>query len=253
MLQNVCSLVAARVLAPMPGARVLDTCAAPGGKTTAIAQLMANQGEVRAGLQGQEGVLVVEELQGCRVEGRRVGMRGADMWSAAQALAGRMQAGLAVQQTSEPPRRTTAPQVVAFDRSHAKAAGVRQLAEGFGLSIVRAYKMDATKAVLPAQQAQQQQQAAEPAAAAQGGDAAAADAADAPSRGRRGGLTMPPSAATLRKLERVAQAKRARGIEPAPSAHVPGGKEAVVRGFPPASFDFVLCDAPCTALGLRPR
>ena len=50
MLQNVCSLVAAHVLAPTPGARVLDMCAAPGGKTTALAQLMGNQGDVsRAG------------------------------------------------------------------------------------------------------------------------------------------------------------------------------------------------------------
>lgn len=46
MLQNVCSLVAAHVLAPRPGARVLDMCAAPGGKTTALAQLMGDRGEV---------------------------------------------------------------------------------------------------------------------------------------------------------------------------------------------------------------
>lgn len=46
MLQNVCSLVAAHVLAPTPGSRVLDMCAAPGGKTTALAQLMGNEGEV---------------------------------------------------------------------------------------------------------------------------------------------------------------------------------------------------------------
>ena len=53
MLQNVCSLVAAHVLAPQPGARVLDMCAAPGGKTTAIAQLMCNEGEV--GREGEKG------------------------------------------------------------------------------------------------------------------------------------------------------------------------------------------------------
>ncbi len=47
MLQNLCSLVAAHVLAPTPGSRVLDMCAAPGGKTTALAQLMGDQGEVR--------------------------------------------------------------------------------------------------------------------------------------------------------------------------------------------------------------
>ncbi len=47
MLQNLCSLVTAHVLDPQPGSRVLDMCAAPGGKTTAIAQLMHDQGEVR--------------------------------------------------------------------------------------------------------------------------------------------------------------------------------------------------------------
>lgn len=52
MLQNVCSLVAAHALAPPPGARVLDMCAAPGGKTTALAQLMRDSGEVRRGRVG---------------------------------------------------------------------------------------------------------------------------------------------------------------------------------------------------------
>lgn len=46
MLQNLPSLLAAHVLAPRPGARVLDMCAAPGGKTTALAQLMEDRGEV---------------------------------------------------------------------------------------------------------------------------------------------------------------------------------------------------------------
>ena len=46
MLQNLPSLTVAHVLAPQPGQRVLDMCAAPGGKTTAIALLMQDRGEV---------------------------------------------------------------------------------------------------------------------------------------------------------------------------------------------------------------
>lgn len=42
------SAVVARVLAPQPGERVLDLCAAPGGKTTHLAALMAGEGEVVA-------------------------------------------------------------------------------------------------------------------------------------------------------------------------------------------------------------
>lgn len=47
-LQNLPSIVAAMALDPKPGWRVLDMCAAPGGKTTAIAQQMGDCGEVIA-------------------------------------------------------------------------------------------------------------------------------------------------------------------------------------------------------------
>ncbi len=42
------SMLVARVVAPEPGARVLDLCAAPGGKTTHLAALMGDQGEIVA-------------------------------------------------------------------------------------------------------------------------------------------------------------------------------------------------------------
>ncbi|XP_007555711.1 putative methyltransferase NSUN6 isoform X1 [Poecilia formosa] len=47
-LQNLPSVVVGHVLAPQPGERILDMCAAPGGKTCHIAALMGDKGEVVA-------------------------------------------------------------------------------------------------------------------------------------------------------------------------------------------------------------
>ncbi|XP_058428285.1 tRNA (cytosine(72)-C(5))-methyltransferase NSUN6 isoform X4 [Marmota monax] len=47
-LQNLPSVVVTHVLNPQPGEKILDLCAAPGGKTTHIATLMHDQGEVIA-------------------------------------------------------------------------------------------------------------------------------------------------------------------------------------------------------------
>lgn len=47
-VQDESSMLVAALLAPHSGDRVLDLCAAPGGKTTHLAQLMQNKGEVVA-------------------------------------------------------------------------------------------------------------------------------------------------------------------------------------------------------------
>ncbi len=48
MAQSRASMLVARALAPCPGERVLDLCAAPGGKSTHLAALMQGRGEVVA-------------------------------------------------------------------------------------------------------------------------------------------------------------------------------------------------------------
>jgi len=47
-VQDPSTLIACELLAPQPGERVLDACAAPGGKTSYMAQLMEDRGEIVA-------------------------------------------------------------------------------------------------------------------------------------------------------------------------------------------------------------
>ena len=47
-IQSLSSMIAVKALGPEPGSRVLDLCAAPGGKTGYMAELMGNKGSITA-------------------------------------------------------------------------------------------------------------------------------------------------------------------------------------------------------------
>ncbi|MGH7833845.1 MAG: 16S rRNA (cytosine(967)-C(5))-methyltransferase RsmB, partial [Candidatus Binatia bacterium] len=60
-VQGEASQIVAYLLGPTPGERVLDACAAPGGKTTHLAELMEDKGEVIAADLSQRGLEKVKE------------------------------------------------------------------------------------------------------------------------------------------------------------------------------------------------
>ena len=60
-IQDPGTLLAPLELAPQPGEAILDLCAAPGGKTTFLAQLMNNLGKITAGDVSRERLKLLEE------------------------------------------------------------------------------------------------------------------------------------------------------------------------------------------------
>lgn len=67
--QSLPSMVAVKLLAPMPGWTILDMCASPGGKATHAAILMGDEGEVIAVDRSEKKVQTVDE------NARRLGLR----------------------------------------------------------------------------------------------------------------------------------------------------------------------------------
>ncbi len=170
MLQNLPSVVAARALSPAPGSRVLDMCASPGGKTSALAALMGDCGSI-----------------------------------------------------------------VALDVNMQKVGHIRALCSEMGVSIVTALRMDATKAVLLPD-------AAEPSAEEQ---------AVIEARGDHGRAAGAPKIEKRRQRKAAGAAVRCMSVREAP--HPAPANEPPAQPFPPESFDYIMLDAPCSALGLRPR
>ncbi|XAR49510.1 16S rRNA (cytosine(967)-C(5))-methyltransferase [Bertholletia excelsa] len=167
-LQNLPSIIAACALDPQQGERILDLCAAPGGKTTAIAILMKDKGEI-----------------------------------------------------------------VAVDRSHNKVLEIQKLATEMGLNCIHAYKLDALKAVC---------QRSEPKDMSARSEAGKEELAV---NGQETETTYPIKVNARKSNQRLRNG-------PGRNQCL-GGRVEKSQGFSPNSFDRVLLDAPCSALGLRPR
>ncbi|WCJ34864.1 Ribosomal RNA small subunit methyltransferase F [Euphorbia peplus] len=189
-LQNFPSIVAAHALDPHKGERILDMCAAPGGKTTAIAILMKDEGEI-----------------------------------------------------------------VAADRSHNKVMNIQKLAAEMSLSCITTFKLDALKAVRRTTESND-----------------IVDVQDYQSSAFAEEITPTSTVLELhpdkacdeivsveKENERtyVSKAdirKKNRRMKNGPGRNQSkGGRVENSKGFYPDSFDRVLLDAPCSALGLRPR
>ncbi|KAM0946124.1 putative 16S rRNA (cytosine(967)-C(5))-methyltransferase [Dioscorea sansibarensis] len=198
-LQNLPSIVTAYVLEPQEGEKILDMCAAPGGKTTAIAILMKDKGEV-----------------------------------------------------------------VACDRSHNKVMDIVKLATEMGLTCINAYRLDALKSVCQVKEILNvglenlDLEALNPIVTGTvgflNGDVINNDI----TKCRNGTKLM--QTGNGRKMDSEKQLNQAEDRMKAVHKrngrgrnHCMGGRVRTSKGHFPNSFDRVLLDAPCSALGLRPR
>ncbi|CAH1416652.1 unnamed protein product [Lactuca virosa] len=191
-LQNLPSIITAHVLDPQQGERILDMCAAPGGKTTAIASLMKDKGEV-----------------------------------------------------------------IAVDRSHNKVLEIHNLAAELGLTSIKAYKLDALKAVcennLMTQSCGQSQTS--QSEATEEAESMSCDTKDLPILEKvNNNITKDEGMKVGCYKSKAEERKERRRMKNGPGRNQStGGRVDKCEGFLPNSFDRVLLDAPCSALGLRPR
>ncbi|KAL8268718.1 hypothetical protein R6Q59_002516 [Mikania micrantha] len=194
-LQNLPSIITAQILDPQQGERILDMCAAPGGKTTAIASLMKDKGEV-----------------------------------------------------------------IAVDRSHNKVLEIHNLAEELGLNSITAYKLDALKAVHKNKlngmvtQNSSEDEACQTSQQAESASVVNGELVSPTKDYKILGFPDDEKMGKGRYTSKAESRKQNRIMKNGPGKNqLTGGRVNKCEGFSPNSFDRVLLDAPCSALGLRPR
>ncbi|XVF20904.1 hypothetical protein REPUB_Repub12eG0043700 [Reevesia pubescens] len=199
-LQNLPSIVTAHALDPQKGERILDMCAAPGGKATAIAILMKDDGEV-----------------------------------------------------------------IAADRSHNKVMDIQKLAAEMGLTCIRTYKLDALKAVCKRNGSGDMTtlcynkddndvviQRSDLRPLENGGSSTRILGSDADATCKENVSNEKANERTYGSKADIRKHMRRMRNGPGRNQSL-GGRVENSKGFLPNNFDRVLLDAPCSALGLRPR
>ncbi|KAK8588594.1 hypothetical protein V6N13_087504 [Hibiscus sabdariffa] len=199
-LQNLPSIVAAHALDPQKGERILDMCAAPGGKTTAIAILMKDEGEV-----------------------------------------------------------------IAADRSHNKVMDIQKLAAELGLTCITTYKLDALKAVRKTNGSSDMTtlcynkdnndvviQRSDSKPLGNGVTSTTILGSNADTTCKENVSNEKANERTYASKADIRKTMRRMRNGPGRNQSL-GGRVENSKGFLPDSFDRVLLDAPCSALGLRPR
>ncbi|TVU06738.1 hypothetical protein EJB05_49966 [Eragrostis curvula] len=158
-------------------------------------------------------------------------------------------------------------EVVALDRSHNKVMDILKLAAEMDLNCIKAYKIDALKSVRkineetnlgmednPNEAAETMAEDSDPCHAAHATIGATATDAGEDSSTTTIVQSDEQKPDSKRYVSKAELRKNLRRMKNGPGRNnYSGGRVEKSKGFLPNSFDRVLLDAPCSALGLRPR
>ncbi|MBA0858946.1 hypothetical protein Goshw_001964 [Gossypium schwendimanii] len=271
-LQNLPSIIAAHALDPQKGERILDMCAAPGGKTTAIAILMKDEGEVIAADRSHNKTV-------CLVRPppmiKSVGGTGSLFLKKERSLVENVVLG-------EKRRREAQRMCLVSEKYWLKyiktglmclfsldlwslVIDIQKLAAELGLTCITTYKLDALKAVRKRNGSSDMttlccnkdnndvvNQRSESGPLGNGVSSTTIVGSNADTTFKENVSNEKANERTYTSKADIRKNTRRMRNGPGRNQSL-GGRVENSKGFLPNSFDRVLLDAPCSALGLRPR